>query len=145
MCRSLFFDKVAGLDLCEILKQIKLDYVTDRSSHRRCSLRKGILRNVEKLTGKHLCLRPATLLKKRLWCRCFLVNFAKFLRTLFYRTPLGDCFCTEKKVFALNGFLFEKKFVIKANGICRTPLLTHFQPKFHLCRNQVVHFYQQNV
>ena len=31
----------------------------------------------------------ATLLKKRLWHRCFPVNFAKFLRTpFFYRTPL---------------------------------------------------------
>ena len=29
------------------------------------------------------CLRPATLLKKRLWHRCFLVNFSKFLRTPF--------------------------------------------------------------
>ena len=28
-------------------------------------------------------LRPATLLKKRLWYRCFPVNFAKFLRTPF--------------------------------------------------------------
>ena len=28
-------------------------------------------------------LRPATLLKKRLWHRCFLVNFAKFLRIPF--------------------------------------------------------------
>ena len=28
-------------------------------------------------------LRPATLLKKRLWHRCFSVNFAKFLRTPF--------------------------------------------------------------
>ena len=35
-----------------------------------------------------LGLRPATLLKKRLWHRCFPVNFAKFLRTTFsYRTP----------------------------------------------------------
>ena len=34
-------------------------------------------------------LRPATLLKNRLRHRCFLVNFAKFLRTPFYRrTPL---------------------------------------------------------
>ena len=29
-------------------------------------------------------LRPATLLKKRLWHRCFPVNFAKFLRTSFF-------------------------------------------------------------
>ena len=28
-------------------------------------------------------MQPATLLKKRLWCRCFLVNFVIFLRTPF--------------------------------------------------------------
>ena len=49
---------------------------TARSSHQRCSIIKGVLRNFPKLTGKHLCqslffnkvlgLRPATLLKKRL-------------------------------------------------------------------------------
>ena len=64
-----------------------------RSSHRRCSVKKGVLRNFAKFTGKHLCqsvffnkvagLRPATLLKKRLWYRCFPVKFAKFLRTPF--------------------------------------------------------------
>ena len=56
-------------------------------------LKKGVLRNFTKFTGKHLCqslffnkvagLRPATLLKKRLWHRCFPMNFAKFLRTPF--------------------------------------------------------------
>ena len=30
-----------------------------------------------------LCLRPATLLKKRLWHRCFPVDFGKFLRAPF--------------------------------------------------------------
>ena len=63
-----------------------------RSSHRSCSVRKGVLRNFVKFTGKHLCQNlffnkvaglPATLLKKRLWYRCFPVNFAKFLRTPF--------------------------------------------------------------
>ena len=35
----------------------------------------------KKITGKYLCQsRPATLLKKRLWHRCFLVIFAKILR-----------------------------------------------------------------
>ena len=44
-----------------------------RNSHRRCSVRKGVLTNFAKFTGKHLCqslyfnkvagLRPATLLK----------------------------------------------------------------------------------
>ena len=40
-----------------------------------------------------LQLRPATLLEKRFWHRCFPANFAKFLRTPFYRTPLSKCFC----------------------------------------------------
>ena len=58
-----------------------------------CSIKKGVLRNFTKFTGKHLCqslflnnvagLRPATLLKKKLWHRCFHVDFVKFLRTPF--------------------------------------------------------------
>ena len=32
-----------------------------------------------------VCLRPSTLLKKRLWQRCFPVNFVKFKNTCFYR------------------------------------------------------------
>ena len=31
----------------------------------------------------NLGLRPATLVKKRLWHRCLPMNFAKFLRTIF--------------------------------------------------------------
>ena len=64
-----------------------------RSSRPEMFCKKGVLRNFAKFTGKHLCqslffnkvagLRPATLLKKRLWHRCFPVKFAKFLRTLF--------------------------------------------------------------
>ena len=34
-------------------------------------------------------LRPATLLKKRLWQRCFCINFAKFLRTPFLQNTSG--------------------------------------------------------
>ena len=33
--------------------------------------------------------RPATLLKKRLWHRCFPWNFAKFLSTSFLQNPSG--------------------------------------------------------
>ena len=64
---------------------------SDRSSHKRCFLKKDVLKNFAKLTGKHLCqsfffnnvagLRLATLLKNTLWHRCFPMNFAKFLRT----------------------------------------------------------------
>ena len=61
-------------------------------------MKKGVLRNFAKFTGKHLCqslyfnkvagLRPATLLKKKLWHRCFPVNFAK-LRTPFLQNTSG--------------------------------------------------------
>ena len=76
--------------------------VIDRSSHRRCSVRKGVLRNYAEFTGKHLCqtlfsnkvagLSPATLFKKRLWHRYFPVNFAKFLRTPFLQNTSSRLF-----------------------------------------------------
>ena len=60
---------------------------------RKCSTKKGVLRNFTKFSGKYLCqslffdkiagLRPATLSKKRLWHRYFSVNFANFLRAPF--------------------------------------------------------------
>ena len=59
----------------------------------------GVLINFAKFTGKHLCqsllfnkvagLRPATLLKKRLWHKPFPVNFAKLLRTPFLQNTFG--------------------------------------------------------
>ena len=39
----------------------------------------------EFVRGFLLRLRPATLLKKRLWHKCFSVNFVKFLRIPFLR------------------------------------------------------------
>ena len=38
--------------------------------------------------------KPVTSFKKRLWHRCFPVNFAKFLKTRFSQNTYGDCFCT---------------------------------------------------
>ena len=37
-------------------------------------------------------LQPAALLKNIIRLRCFPVNFHKFLKTFFHRTPLGECF-----------------------------------------------------
>ena len=64
-----------------------------RSSHRKYSVRKNVLRNFAKFTRKHMSqslffnkvsgLRPPNLLKKRPWLRRFPMNFAKFLRTTF--------------------------------------------------------------
>ena len=86
--------------------------MTTRSSHHRSSARKGVLGNFSKFTGRHLCQglfynkvagpEPATLLKIRLWHRCFPMNFAKFLRAPFHRTPLNDCFSTIQHFLAEN-------------------------------------------
>ena len=64
-----------------------------RSSHRRCSIEKSVLKNFAKITGKQLCqslffnkvtgLRTAILFKKRLWKRYFPVHFSKFSKTPF--------------------------------------------------------------
>ena len=71
-----------------------------RSSRPQVFCKKGVFRNFAKLTGNHLCqslffntdaaLGPTILLKKRLWHRCFPVNFTKFLRTPFFiEQPCG--------------------------------------------------------
>ena len=70
-----------------------------RSSHWRCSVKIGVLKNYTKSTGRHLCqsvfynkvagLRSATLFKKRVWHRCFPVSFGKFLRTPFEQNTSG--------------------------------------------------------
>ena len=126
-----------------------------RSRHRRCSVRKSVLRNFSKFTGKHLCqslyfnkvaglresitsieiycLRPATLLKQRLWRRSFDVNFAKFLRILFFQNTsgrmllqivLGQESFRDNDMFSFYGFLI---FFSEFNPSTSKKLeLTHF-------------------
>ena len=60
-----------------------------RSSRPEVFCKKDVFRNFTKFTGKHLCqgaffnkVAAATLLKK-IWHRCFPVNFVKFLKTPF--------------------------------------------------------------
>ena len=80
--------------------------------------KKCVLKNFVEFTGKDLrqslffnkiaSLRSTSLIKNRVQRRCFPVNFAKLLRTLFYRTPLDDCICSinlnqvVKNIFELN-------------------------------------------
>ena len=55
-------------------------------------------------------LYPATSLKERTQRRCFLMNFTRYLRHLFYRTPPGDCFCSIEK-YCINKIVknYEKR------------------------------------
>ena len=89
-------------DFQKVSSQVKRNLFSfNRGSHRRRSVRKGVLRNFAKFTGKHLCqslfvnkaagLRPTSpsLFKKRLWHRGFPVNFVKFLRIPFLQNTSG--------------------------------------------------------
>ena len=73
--------------------------ITIRSSHQRCFVKKVFL-EISQNSQESTCARtsfsiklqaaaPATLLKKRLWHRCFPMNFAKFLRTPFSQNTPG--------------------------------------------------------
>ena len=99
-----------------------------RSSHQRCSMKKGVVRNFTKVPGKHLCRslifnkkrhRTATLLKKRLWHRCFPVNFLKFQGTHFFHLVAASGIKSKivmnqssrkKKVFFCNVYFFRRIF-----------------------------------
>ena len=75
-----------------------------RSSRPEVFCKKGVLRNFAKSTGKHLYQNfwPATLLKARLWHRCFPVNFTKFLRAPFLTEHLRWLLLICKSVHILN-------------------------------------------
>ena len=81
------------------LPPFSIIFFLSRSSHQRCSVKKVLLeisQNLQENTCagvSFLMNRPTTLIKKRLWHRFLPVNFAKFLKTPFYRKPLDNCFC----------------------------------------------------
>ena len=76
------------------------NFVIYRSSHQTCFVKKDVLRNFAKFTGKHMCqrlffnivagLRTAALLKRSFWHRCFPLNFAKFPTPPFLQNILGQ-------------------------------------------------------
>ena len=71
-----------------------------RSSRKKCSLRKGVLRKFAKFTGKQLCQS---------------LFFDKIAGLgLFYRTSPGDCFCS----FFIN--LFIKSLFLRFTGLIRS-------------------------
>ena len=73
-------------------------------SHRRCSVRKVVLRNSKKFTGRHLCqslfFNKVAGFKPVLWHRCFPVNFVKFLRTPFLQNSPGWLLLSSYGFFA---------------------------------------------
>ena len=89
--------KKSGIFQCIVISYSLLNpdimrkFSFQKHSFQRRFMKNGVLKNFAKFTRKHVCLffnkvaslRPATLLKKRLWQRYFPANFAKFVRTTF--------------------------------------------------------------
>ena len=83
-----------------------------RSSHRRCFIKKTILKHVMTITGKHLCRRlffnkvaghqVCNFIKRRLQHRYFLVNIRKFVRRTILKNISKRLHCW--KVFCENVF-----------------------------------------
>ena len=68
-------------------------YFFYRSSHRSCSIKKGVLKDLAKFTGKELCQnlffnKVKTLLRKRPWHRYFSCKFCAIFRTTFFTEDL---------------------------------------------------------
>ena len=107
---------------------------SERSSRPEVFCTKGVLKNFAKFTGKRLCqslffneatdLRPATLLKKRLWHKRFPVDFAKFLRTPFFTEHL------QWLLLILTHFRSSRPEVFNKKGVLRN--FAKFTGK-HLC------------
>ena len=73
-----------------------------KSSHRKCSVKYGLLKNFAKFTGKHLCwslfagLKGWNFIKKRIQHKCFSVKIAKSLRT-----PIFKNICEQLLLYSL--------------------------------------------
>ena len=60
-----------GFELVTCEFELALLNFNSKSSHRRCSVKKGVLRNFAKFTGKHLC-QSLFLIKLQAWPGVFL-------------------------------------------------------------------------
>ena len=85
----------------------------------------------------------APLLKKRFLQICFSVNFAKFLRTSFDRTPRDDCFFTlsvKFKRFYRTSLLqtTSQKLLISCTS-CRISTSRYSEKLFHRCVSSILY------
>ena len=90
----LFFSLMANV-LVQSFNEMHMKYVLHTGAVvRSCSVKEVFL-EISQNSQKNTCVRASFLikllawgLKKRLWQRCFPVNFVKFLRTLFFTEHL---------------------------------------------------------
>ena len=116
----------------------------EKAGAKRCSVRKAFLENSQN-SQENNCSRdsfliklqrPTTLRKKRLWHRCFLVNFVKFLRTPFLTEHIWwlllEGKVTDTKV-GFSNFLKKIDLLIWAENIWKLEI-SRFTKKKYVCR-----------
>ena len=101
--------------LVGIMKRVKY-----RSSHQRCSVKKGVLRKFSKFTGKHLCqshflnkvtaLRPEILFKKETLTQVFSCEFCIISKNTFFTEHLWTTTSTYKTL--LQALRYKQQNVI---------------------------------
>ena len=89
---------------------------------------KYVKKKTSTVKKKGIQKRPATLLKKRLWRRCFPVNFVKFLKTPFLQDTSERLLLQDRK---------EKRFFLRKQA--------NSTKEYHIIREKYVNFYQNIV
>ena len=81
--------------------KLSLRHRKTRSSHQRCSMKKGVLRNFTKFTGKHLFLRKTSeaynFIKKETLAQVFSCEFCEIFKNTFFTEDLWMT-ASEKRV-----------------------------------------------
>ena len=74
-------------------RSMQIKICTYRSIRLEVFCKKKVFLEISQNSQENTC----ALLKKRLWYRCFPVNFVKFLGTPFLHNTSGGCFCAYHK------------------------------------------------
>ena len=99
------------IDISNVIMCSNDELVNSEAVELRCSVRK-VFSEISQNSQENTCARVSFFNKVAGLGLELPVNFAKFLRTLFYRTPPGDCCCPVS--YPEAGIIASKK-VIKRN------------------------------
>ena len=97
----IFYNVTAHYKNYFLFKPVEYYYFVSRSSHPEVSCASV------SFFDKVAAIRPAILLKRRLWHRCFPVNFARFVRTPFFREQFWWLLLYIPKINNINKSLYQ--------------------------------------
>ena len=114
LCQTSIMDLCVKLLLRTVNCFSKNNIIDDwqvRSSHQRCFIKRGVIKNFAKFTGKHLC-QSLFFKKKGFWHRCFPIKFAKFLGTPFLHNTSGRLLLQVSEYDFASGLLLIQGLIV---------------------------------